>query len=120
MNDSDAENAKANIVLRDHEKIVNEECDLCTDEINEYMRKHPWEWAVQQNGETAHKGEYSCSHMNAWVKENRCNKSARWISDNTCQRTCFFLGRGYKGDNCCKSHLFAPPVAAKSTMSLHG
>jgi hypothetical protein len=29
-----------------------------------------------------------------------CDNS-KWVSNKFCQKTCFHLGKGYPGDNCC-------------------
>ena len=67
-------------------------CHQCSDEREPFMI---------QNG-------IACRDF-TWGHENRCNSFDEWKWHKLCQQTCFEVGNGYEGDNCCLSPQ-KPPV----------
>ena len=46
------------------------------------------------------KNNEDCTTSN--LRFSRCNKSEHWTKNKHCQHSCFRVGNGYPGDNCCE------------------
>jgi len=77
-----------------HNIFDNDNCHYCSDIPDRYSMAHPFCWR-------------------AYELHTKCNGDPYWAANRICQRTCYFLGRGYEGDKCCR--IITPTLTTTTT-----